>query len=671
MFLSHTRIKLLSIFILSTCCFSTIAKGNNSLTDSRDSLVCLLNSAPDNERKLELLTHLSDIGLLQDTYEYTLKLWDLALECNDQEAMSISLRPLALRYLDLCQLDSADIWINKCRKYLKGNQQEKLLQYLCMMRDIRDMTQRKELAQKLVSANLTYNKEEDRYKKMRWLYSMGAVAIMTRSNNEKLKPWDAYIHEGLEIARTIPLEEDFVFRTQFLLALGGTKLEYTKELMEVYKEYRNLPSMKKRIFASHRTEIAAVARMLSSGEEIGRQQMDYYFKEFNRLIKLYPLDVAPPLDFYYYYVASKYYEYIEDYPKTIECCDSVIKNAPKYGMDSSDQYQLRSKCLASMGRWEEAYQAVNEYMVVKDSIDSQDIDSQLTELQTQYDVNKLQLEKATLISRQQKAFLWFAYIILFVLTGGLVYIYRTLIITRHLKKNVEIQSNKALESEKMKVLFMNSMSHEIRTPLNAIQGFSDLLLSENIEEEMKPLMKESLEQGVTQLTDLLNDMLQISQLGCTDELLPLQEVNINMLCKNCVTEEQSKCDKKSVTYTFENRSGIETFNTNQQHLAKILHNLLANASKFTPEGQVTVTCSFDAEKNALLLSVTDTGIGIPIEKQEWVFEAFTKMDDFTPGTGLGLYVCREIIKHLKGSIYIDSSYQSGTRVMIELPQIPT
>lgn len=666
----YNKVKTFIISCLLICCSITLARASDPLAASQDSLLHLLDTATDNERKIELLTHLSDIGLLNDNYQYTLELWNLALQCNDQEAMGISIRPLTLRYLDACKLDSADIWIAKCQKYLEGKQQEKLLQYFGMMRDIRDLTRRKELAQKLLTEKSSYNEKNDRYKQMRRLYCLGAIALMAESSNQQLKykPWDSYMKEGLEIAKTIPLKEDYIFRTQFLLALGNTGLEYTEQLMELNKEYKELPDVKKRIFVSHRTEIAAVARMLSHGAELGREQMDYYFKEFNHLVKLYPQDVAPPLDFYYYYVALNYYEYIEDYPQAIACCDSVIKTAPKYGMDSSYHYECKSKLLAKLGRWEEAYNAVNEYHVINDSIESQDLASQLTELQTQYDVNKLELDKARLISQQQRVFLCFAGIILLILTGWSIHVYRTLLTTRRLKKHIEIQSNKAMESEKMKVLFMNSMSHEIRTPLNSIQGFSSLLLADNIEDEMKPVMKEAIESGVRQLTDLLNDMLEISQLGCTDDLLSTQAVNIDLLCKNCLIEEQSNYGKSSIEYKYENTSGIEVVNTHEQYLGKVLHNLLANANKFTKEGSVTLSFSRDEARKVLLLSVTDTGIGIPADKQAWVFEAFTKIDDFKPGTGLGLYVCSEIIKHLNGKIYVDALYNKGTRIIVELPE---
>lgn len=664
------RLKPYVICYLLFHCTLALGYASENLTASKDSLIHLLNSASTSSRRLELLTHLSDIGLTQNDYAYTEKLWEQALESGDQDAMFNSVRSLALRYLNQCQLDSADLWIEKARTHLQGKPKEVVLQYLGMMHDIRSFTQRKELAQRLVADSQIVFRAENPYPYMRRLYALGAISLMLEGNNEqlKLKTWDSYLQEGLEIARTIPLEEDYLFRTQFLLGLGSSNLKYTRELMELYKEYRQLPKVKKRIFLSHQIEIAAIARMLNHGDEIGRNQMDYYFGEFQRMVKLYPQDVVPPLDFYYYSVAINYYEYIKDYPKVIECCDSVIRTAPKYGMDNAYHYETKSKYLALSGHWKEAYQAITDYIVIKDSIESQNISEELTELQTQYDVSRLELDKANLISRQQGIYIALVSLLLVVLAGWLIYVYRTLRITRHLKQNLETESRKAKESEKMKTIFMNSMSHEIRTPLNAIQGFSSIILSEEeVEEDMKAEMKESIEQGITQLTNLMEDMMEISQLGCTNDMLPVSPVYIGQLCEECMMAETRKFRKPDTEYRIENQCTSQIYRTNREYLAKAICNLLANANKFTRQGSITLNCHENAARSKLVISVTDTGPGIPSEKREWVFKAFTKIDDFIPGTGLGLYVCHEIMKHLGGSIYIDATYTEGTRMVIELP----
>lgn len=646
------------------------AQAAEPLTASRDSLIRLLHSATDNQRKVELLTHLSDIDVLQDKYDYTLQLWNLAIRLDDQDAISTSVRPLTLRYSDVGRLDSTDVWIGYAKTYLKGKKKASLVQYLEMLRDIRDMTKREELARKLLEEEQVEAARTDKYTYMRRLYCLGAIALMNQEIGEKLhlKPWDSYMKEGLDIAKSIPLEEDFLFQTQFLIALSSTDIEYTKQLIAFLQRYRQLPHARRRIFNSHRTEIRSIAHMLTHGDRLGREQMDHYFKEFNRMVKAFPHDVAPPYEFYYPYVVENYYKYVADHEKVIACCDSVIKYAPKYKMDCVAFHEDKSRALAALGRWKEAFAAMDEYIVVKDSLAAQDATTELMELQTQYEVNKLALEKTSLIARQQTKVLMFIAALLLVAVGWSLYVYRTLRATRRLKQNLEVQSNKAIESEKMKTAFLNSISHEIRTPLNGIQGFCELILADEVDPELKPVIQETIATNVDLLTALIDDLLEISKLSSATGLLPKAPVSIEEICTRCMETEKQAHGKESVEYRIDDSCRGFDFPTHQVYLSKVLANLLANANKFTTEGSITVCCRLTDNASRLLLTVTDTGKGIPAEKQEWVFHAFTKVDDFVPGTGLGLYVCREIVKRLGGAIYIDSSYTDGTRVVVELSQ---
>ena len=96
--------------------------------------------------------------------------------------------------------------------------------------------------------------------------------------------------------------------------------------------------------------------------------------------------------------------------------------------------------------------------------------------------------------------------------------------------------------------------------------------------------------------------------------------------------------------------------TNYWYLSKVIEHLLDNAVKFTQAGNITLKCQPDSVRNLLIISVTDTGIGIAPDKQEWIFERFTKVDSFKPGVGVGLYLCRVIVNRLGGKIYIDREY---------------
>ena len=109
-----------------------------------------------------------------------------------------------------------------------------------------------------------------------------------------------------------------------------------------------------------------------------------------------------------------------------------------------------------------------------------------------------------------------------------------------------------------------------------------------------------------------------------------------------------------------------TLRTDEARLQQVLINLLINATKFTTEGSITLTLEKESETIALF-TVTDTGCGIPADKHKEVFERFSKLNAFTPGNGLGLYLCQLIIRRLSGKISIDPTYTGGTRITVILP----
>ena len=236
-----------------------------------------------------------------------------------------------------------------------------------------------------------------------------------------------------------------------------------------------------------------------------------------------------------------------------------------------------------------------------------------------------------------------------------------------LESNEEVlrQSEKAQESEKMKTAFINSMCHEIRTPLNAINGFSNLLLDETIDAECKVEFPELIQQNTDLLTRLLNDLLEVSNLSSSVEELPMEKADICSICVQEMDRLQTGEGKASIHYCLDVDNGDCNIRTNIPYLSQTLAHLLNNANKFSESGEIKLSCHREGEQ--LVIKVTDTGIGIPEEKQEWVFDRFTKLDEFKPGAGLGLYICRLIVRRLGGTINIDREYTGGTRFVLVFP----
>ena len=234
------------------------------------------------------------------------------------------------------------------------------------------------------------------------------------------------------------------------------------------------------------------------------------------------------------------------------------------------------------------------------------------------------------------------------------------------QNRLEHETERALQSDKLKSAFLANMSHEIRTPLNAIVGFSNVLVTGECSPEEEQKFVEVIQTNSDLLLRLIGDILDISRLETGRLKFAYEECEIVDLCyKVLATTSYSK--KAGVDYVFQPEVESFVIETDVQRLQQVLINLLSNANKFTDHGQITLDFKKDEKKGIVTFSVTDTGMGIPLEKQEKVFERFEKLDEYAQGTGLGLAICRITIGILGGKIWIDKDYQGGTRFLFTHP----
>lgn len=225
---------------------------------------------------------------------------------------------------------------------------------------------------------------------------------------------------------------------------------------------------------------------------------------------------------------------------------------------------------------------------------------------------------------------------------------------------------KAEESDRLKSAFLANMSHEIRTPLNSIVGFSQILSSYFSDSDDTKEYAHIIEQNSTNLLQLVNDVLDLSYLDGERDIPAQTIADITGVCQTCIDQVRFKL-KPDVQLIFTPERENFTMQTNPDRISQILMNLLQNAAKFTREGSITLTYHIREEEKIILFSITDTGIGIPADKQETVFERFTKLDSFVPGTGLGLSISRMIAEKMGGTLIVDSTYTTGCRFILTLP----
>ena len=217
----------------------------------------------------------------------------------------------------------------------------------------------------------------------------------------------------------------------------------------------------------------------------------------------------------------------------------------------------------------------------------------------------------------------------------------------------------AEQSNWLKTMFIQNMSHEIRTPLNSIVGFSGVLVDMLDDKEDIGQYVALIESNSKLLLKLVGDILDISILDSEVEIKH-NAVDVNACCQASI-DAAGTLFSPDTKLVFKPACDELIMNSNYNYIVQVLDNLLSNASKFTHEGSVTLAYEVKKETNQLIFTVTDTGIGIPIDEQEHVFERFVKLDNFSQGAGLGLSICRIVAERLGGFLIIDREYTQGTR----------
>ena len=235
------------------------------------------------------------------------------------------------------------------------------------------------------------------------------------------------------------------------------------------------------------------------------------------------------------------------------------------------------------------------------------------------------------------------------------------------EKDLRVAKDRAEESNRLKSAFLANMSHEIRTPLNSIVGFSDVLAMGGSTEDEQQSYYKIIKTNSDLLLRLINDILDLSRLEANRVTLTWEECDVVQLCSQVVASVSFSRQSSDNQFLFS--TSFETFRmvTDVQRMQQVIINLLSNADKFTKRGKITLDFSVNEEKQMAIFSVTDTGCGIPKEKQGLVFERFEKLNEYAQGTGLGLSICKSIVERLGGKITVNSEFGVGTTFNFTLP----
>lgn len=683
------------ILLIYLLAFSLATEGNTAV---KDSLSEALPSASSPLQKLEIMTNLMDLSRQEEQVEYAKQLYWLALEEDEDYYKEAALTEILRFYVNTDAKDSAKVYLAEAERELKGKARDFLVTYMKTIMDVRVVYYTKgEDRMKLIEKyklRLETEKDMPVLDKISNYYLLG----MANSNRVDPKNQDAiykevcyYMNNLIELSDNIPLRYSYLFRLNTLNILSlmeatpENRVKASLRYLNMQKEYADTKEMKKRPYTSKRHLLNAYSTLATAAETVGKDMATYYFNYFIDLNRKYPEDAAFSAEYDRYFTSLNYYKSIRDFQKAADYNDSVIYyfRHGDFQFDLTENIVLTLKdkidCLDSLHRYKDAYEAYKEYSVLLDSARTRSMENKVEDLEIKKYVDELVVEKKALEIDLQKSrsqlYLFLALLILSICFG--IFIFFRLGKIKSLYKELQesnrlviIASEKAQESERMKNAFIKNMCHEVRTPLNAINGFAELITSDGISPEEKKEFSKIIYTNCHNITSMMNDVLVIAQLDSSNEVLPLEPVHISLLCHHEMNKLKKLQQKPDIHYQVEGDKSNDLIYSDPNHFGIIISHLLNNANKFTNQGSITLSYQPEEEGRIMCICVTDTGCGIPADKSEWIFERFTKNDDFIPGSGLGLYLCRLITQRLNGSLKLDTCYTGGARFILQLPINP-
>lgn len=683
------------ILLIYLLAFSLATEGNTAV---KDSLSEALPSASSPLQKLEIMTNLMDLSRQEEQVEYAKQLYWLALEEDEDYYKEAALTEILRFYVNTDAKDSAKVYLAEAERELKGKARDFLVTYMKTIMDVRVVYYTKgEDRMKLIEKyklRLETEKDMPVLDKISNYYLLG----MANSNRVDPKNQDAiykevcyYMNNLIELSDNIPLRYSYLFRLNTLNILSlmeatpENRVKASLRYLNMQKEYADTKEMKKRPYTSKRHLLNAYSTLATAAETVGKDMATHYFNYFIDLNRKYPEDAAFSAEYDRYFTSLNYYKSIRDFQKAADYNDSVIyyfrHGDFQFNLTENIVLTLKDKidCLDSLHRYKDAYEAYKEYSVLLDSARTRSMEKKVEDLEIKKHVDELVVEKKALEIDLQKSrsqlYLFLALLILSICFG--IFIFFRLGKIKSLYKELQesnrlviIASEKAQESERMKNAFIKNMCHEVRTPLNAINGFAELITSDGISPEEKKEFSKIIYTNCHNITSMMNDVLVIAQLDSSNEVLPLEPVHISLLCHHEMNKLKKLQQKPDIHYQVEGDKSNDLIYSDPNHFGIIISHLLSNANKFTNQGSITLSYRPEEEGRIMCIYVTDTGCGIPADKSEWIFERFTKNDDFIPGSGLGLYLCRLITQRLNGSLKLDTCYTGGARFILRLPINP-
>ena len=338
-------------------------------------------------------------------------------------------------------------------------------------------------------------------------------------------------------------------------------------------------------------------------------------------------------------------------------------------LDNTDRYAIQLSICDYIGDKAMAYEILKKLTKEEEKLNNLIMEDDINEMNSDLQVVEAKRE----MTRNWFIFLVVMFILSVIIIGCLlvIVINRRRSLRRMHQHNIELTKakNRAQESDRMKSFFIRHVSHEIRTPLNIITGFTQVLNtpgyvpSENDRKDMMLRISENTEQ----ITQIVNELLDMADMESMTDIEKSDETTASNLCQQAIAESNI-APTAQVDFKLQNEVPDDRLlKTNTSSVVKILRNLLQNAVKFTNEGHITLKATLDEENGQINFAVIDTGIGVPEEARERIFERFEKVNSFKEGIGLGLSVSRSLARRMGGDVTLASTGSHGSTFLLTMP----
>lgn len=664
--------------------FHSIARGENSFLQREDSLLYALQTTQEAGEQIKLYKSLAGM-FRQETKEvgYIKKIAQIAEQNELYPDLYEAWGVLSRYYYNEQDYDSLTYWTKRIDSLatLRGETPDALFDTKSFICQIELWNGDYELA--MNDAISLYNHAKETKSDYGMVCCNENLGLIYQEINRDSDAIVAYT-EGLSKLRE--MNGNKAYQMQFMGNLAESYLDLGQldELQNLLAEYDSLLS---------EIELENITEGKSFPVDRTRCLIHSFYSRMYTLKKMpdrawQSLEIVRPLvakvddefiTFNYSYALALYYYSLEKYDEALQILEKV-EGDYKFGIS-----QLKVSVLEKVGRYQEALTYCKVMMNETNKRHDEAFNRQINQLRTLHDLNKqevqayeFQLQEQQLKTRKQQ--LYISICISLVLMVLLYIVFRSYQSSRRYQKELIHEKDNLVNSEKqlrkakeeaeranqLKSAFIANISHEIRTPLNAIVGFSQLISDENFDEEEKRDFSLLINNNSELLLNLVNDVLDLSSIEAGKLNFQISRIDLSECCKHALTSIKHRINEQTkLTYNPSLEPCI--IQTDPLRLQQILINLLVNSTKFTKEGEINLAYVIDEKAKQVQISVTDTGCGVPADKQEIIFERFVKVNDYAQGSGLGLPICRIIAERLAGSIHVDPDYTGGARFIVILP----